>query len=160
MPDTHLVCAECGGSDIACVSGDVIYPHRPDLYAKWFWRCVCGAYVGCHRDTQEPMGTPAGPATRSARGEAHAAFDALWKRKVARDQVSVKEARKAGYVWLAQQMELDVEDMHIARFTVHQCKMVVDLCRPYLPMTGNSSGRPVDKPCCTPAEQETSRRGL
>ena len=135
MPATHLICAECGGADIHCVSGDAIYPHRSDLYGKWYWRCACGAYVGCHRDTQEPMGTPAGPATRRARGEAHAAFDALWKRKVARDGVSAKEARSAGYVWLAQQMGLDVEDTHIGRFTADQCAQVVDLCRPYLART-------------------------
>jgi hypothetical protein len=137
---SDLICAEYGGMDIACVSGDQIYPHRPDLCAKWFWRCACGAYVGCHRNTQEPMGTPAGPAMRRARGEAHAAFDTLWKRKVARDGVSAKEARKAGYAWLAQQMGLEVEDTHIARFTVDQCQRVVVLCRPYLPKTSNNSG--------------------
>jgi hypothetical protein len=79
------------------------------------------------------MGTPAGPATRRARGEAHTAFDALWKRKVARDGVSAKEARIAGYTWLAQQIGLDVEDTHIGRFTADQCAQVVKLCRPYLP---------------------------
>jgi hypothetical protein len=130
---SDLMCAECGETEMTCVTGDVIYPHRTDLHAKWFWRCACGAYVGCHRDTQEPMGTPAGPATRRARGEAHAAFDALWKRKVARDGVSVKEARQAGYAWLAQQMGLDLEDTHIGRFTADQCAQVVALCRPYLP---------------------------
>jgi hypothetical protein len=130
---SDLICAECGETEMTCVTGDVIYPHRPDLHAKWYWRCACGAYVGCHRDTKEPMGTPAGPATRRARSEAHAAFDALWKRKVARDGVSVKEARNAGYAWLAQQMGLDREDTHIGRFTADQCAQVVALCRPYLP---------------------------
>jgi len=129
----NLVCAECGGVDVVCVSGDVIYPHRPDLHAKWFWRCACGAHVGCHRDTQKPLGTPAGPATRKARNQAHAAFDALWKRKAARDQVSAREARKAGYTWLAKQMGLEREDTHIGMFTVAQCAQVVALCRPYLP---------------------------
>lgn len=139
MQAIQLICAECGGTDIACVSGDVIYPHRPDLHATWFWRCACGAYVGCHGDTQEPMGTPAGPATRSARGEAHAAFDALWKRKVARGTPR-KEARNAGYAWLAREMGLDVEDTHIGSFTTEQCERVVELCRPYVgSRTGGSA---------------------
>lgn len=129
----NLVCAECGGMDAVCVSGDLIYPHRPDLHAKWFWRCACGAYVGCHRDTQKPLGTPAGPSTRKARGEAHAAFDALWKRKAARDRVSAKEARNAGYIWLAEQMGLEHADTHIGGFDAAQCAQVVALCRPYLP---------------------------
>ena len=107
-----LTCAECGGSDIVCVSGETIYPYRPDLHARWYWRCACGAYVGCHRDTQEPLGTPAGPATRQARNQAHAAFDALWRRKMARDGCSKRVAREAGYGWLAQQMGLDPSEAH------------------------------------------------
>ena len=127
-----LTCAECGGTDVQCVSGDQIYPRRPDLYSRWFWRCACGAYVGCHRHTQEPLGTPAGPATRRAREEAHAFFDVLWRRKMARDGVSRHEAREAGYGWLAAQMGLDPADTHIARFTQEQCAQVVELCRPYV----------------------------
>lgn len=126
-----LVCAECGGADIVCVTGDAIYPHRPNLHARWYWRCACGAYVGCHRDTQEPLGTPAGPTTRRARSQAHAAFDALWRRKMARDGVSQQVARQAGYDWLARGMGLDPADAHIGRFTAEQCAAVVALCQPY-----------------------------
>lgn len=118
----------------------MIYPYRPDLHAKWFWRCACGAYVGCHRDTQEPLGTPVGPAARKARGETDAAIDALWKRKAARDGVSVKEACEAGYTWLAQQMGLDVKDTHIARFTVYQCGQVVEARQPYLGRATSKNG--------------------
>lgn len=127
-----LVCSECGGTNVTCVSGDRIYPHRPDLYSKWFWLCACGAYVGCHPKTDIPLGTPAGPATRRARNEAHAAFDTLWRRKMQRGATR-KEARNAGYAWLAREMGLDLEDTHIASFTKEQCAQVVELCRPYLP---------------------------
>ena len=131
MEDARLICSDCGGTDVRCVSGDQIYPHRPDLYAKWFWRCVCGAYVGCHPTTQVPLGTPAGPATRKAREQAHASFDALWRRKVLRGTPRT-EARNAGYVWLAEQMGLDPSNTHIGSFTKEQCEQVVELCRPYL----------------------------
>lgn len=133
-------CAECGGGTV-CVSGDQIYPHRPDLFRKWFWRCPCGAYVGCHPNSQTPLGTPAGPATRQARSEAHAVFDALWQRKMARDGVSRHEARNAAYAWLAEQMGLDPSATHIGSFTQEQCAQVVALCRPYLPRSTGRAGR-------------------
>ena len=131
MEDTRLICSDCGGRDVQCVPGQEIYPHRPDLYAKWFWRCACGAYVGCHPNSQTPLGTPAGPATRKARNQAHAAFDALWQRKMRRGTPR-KEARNAGYAWLAREMGLDGEDTHIGSFTQEQCERVIELCRPYL----------------------------
>jgi hypothetical protein len=85
------------------------------------------------------MGTPAGSATRRARGEAHAAFDALWQRKMRRGTPR-KEARNAGYAWLAREMGLDVEDTHIGSFTKEQCERVVELCRPYVgSRTGGSA---------------------
>ena len=41
-----LKCPYCG-KDAALVTGDKIYPHRPDLYDRNFWLCTaCDAYVG------------------------------------------------------------------------------------------------------------------
>lgn len=65
-------CGECA-KPAGLVDGRTIYPHRPDLAAKHFWKCVCGAYVGCHDGTFKPKGSPCGPKTRRARIEAHAA---------------------------------------------------------------------------------------
>jgi len=44
------------------------------------WLCTgCGAYVGCHNNTQTPKGTFADKPTRQARMKAHAVVDPLWK---------------------------------------------------------------------------------
>lgn len=47
-----LFCVHCQRVVSAeVVKGDVIYPHREDLYEKVFCRCpTCGNYVGCHKD--------------------------------------------------------------------------------------------------------------
>lgn len=71
-------CAECPERG-TLVMGTDIYPHRPDLHHKKFYRCVCGAYVGTHAESGLPLGTMAGPLTRMARQNAHAAFDPIWK---------------------------------------------------------------------------------
>lgn len=61
-------------------SGKEIYPHRPDLSDKIFWKCdTCGNYVGCHRNTARPLGVIPTPELRAARQRVHAAIDPFWK---------------------------------------------------------------------------------
>lgn len=125
-------CSDCPGA-VVLVSGLVIYPHRPDLDHKQFWRCEsCGAYVGCHPGTEHPLGSPAGPATRAARNAAHAAFDPLWKAKMARENVRKHVARGAAYRWLADALGIDPSACHIGMMDEATALRVVDLCLPYL----------------------------
>ena len=137
-------CIECRATDATCVTGAEIYPHRRDLHRRRYWRCSCGAYVGCHPGTTAPLGAPAGAHTRAARNEAHAAFDPLWKRKIIRDGVPQYEARKAGYAWLAREMGLTVEQCHISLFNADQARRVVEICkrlRRVSPDDSNLTGR-------------------
>lgn len=110
------------------VGGDVIYPHRPDLAHKNFWRCVpCDARVGCHPpadgkgggngDGTKPMGRLANAETRAAKQAAHAAFDPLWKSGAMR--------RREAYAWLAGQLGMEVKRTHIGYFNADECRKVV-----------------------------------
>lgn len=122
------ICVECGKlADL--VTGAEVYPHRPDLHHKPFWRCTCGAYVGCHPDTDIPLGYPAGPITRRARSDAHAAFDPLWEAKQRRDKVSKGKAREAGYSWLAEQLGIRRQDCHVSHFDAATARRVVEICK-------------------------------
>lgn len=114
-------CAECGPrTGVDAVVGDVIYPHRPELARRWFWRCVvCGAYVGCHRGTLQPLGTCAGPELRRMRNLAHSVFDRLWRGKR-------KTARSAAYAWMAKTMGLTPEEAHIGLFSIEQCRVLIN----------------------------------
>ncbi len=122
------ICCECG-CDAALVQSQTIYPHRPDLWNRPMWLCDCGAYCGCHKGTERPVGRPAGKATRQARMDAHAAFDRLWQAKMVRDQISKTKARGAGYLWLADQLDLDPEDCHIGSMTESYARRVVAVCQ-------------------------------
>lgn len=114
------VCAYCG-KPTQLVGGDVIYPHRPDLADKLFYRCVlCEAHVGCHPGTTEPLGRVANAELRKAKMAAHAAFDPLWR--------GGGMKRKEAYAWLRTAMGLVEEDCHIGMFNVEQCHEVVRLC--------------------------------
>lgn len=51
-----MICSYCN-NEAKLVSGNVIYPHRPDLAYLRFWQCApCAAYVGCHKGTTKPLG--------------------------------------------------------------------------------------------------------
>lgn len=88
--------------------------------------------MGCHPGTTRPLGTLARKELRGLRHAAHAAFDPLWQRKAALQQVSRSVARRAGYAWLASQLGVDRKACHIALFDEEQCRRVVDLCTPFL----------------------------
>lgn len=122
-------CAECGGRQSVPVGGEVIYPHRPDLYDMRFWLCPCGARCGCHKNSADlPKGRPGHKATRDARIAAHAAFDPIWKAKSTATGLDMNECRSRAYRWLGQEMGLSGEEMHIGYLTEAQCKVVIALC--------------------------------
>lgn len=122
-------CVECQSWNVHMTTGAEIYPHRLDLHDLQYWRCECGAYVGCHRGTDyTPLGRPAGPDTRKARGEAHAAFDPLWKHVAQRDDIALGRARNRGYRFLAEQMGMSREDCHISHMDVALCRKVIEIC--------------------------------
>lgn len=120
-------CPYCNGHP-KIVSGEIIYPHRPDLYTKWFWRCApCDAYVGCHPtgSGKSPLGRLANKELRLAKSAAHASFDQIWR--------SGRMSRPDAYAWLAKAMGLPKDEAHIGMFNEQQCAQVVLLVAEYLP---------------------------
>lgn len=128
------LCPYCGGTAVL-VSGAEMYPHRPDLAAKMFWRCdPCDAYAGCHRkganvdgkisDGTMPIGTLANRALRSARQHCHKFFDQLWQ--------GGDMHRNTAYGWLAGRMNIRVERCHIGMFDEDQCADAIAFVREYL----------------------------
>ncbi len=98
------------------------------------WLCrPCDAYVGVHKNSPRhaPLGRLANAELRYWKRRAHAAFDPLWQRKMARDRVSKSEARKLAYHWLAEQLGLSVQQCHIGMFDVATCQRVMEICAPY-----------------------------
>lgn len=113
VPDHDPVCIECGETP-ELVGGEILYRHRPDLYHKKFYRCSCGAYVGCHPDSEIALGNPCGPETRRARGEAHAAIDPLWREGVMR--------RNEVYAELARRLGIERSRCHVAHMNLPEAR--------------------------------------
>lgn len=116
-----VTCDYCGGF-APLVTGQVVYPHRPDLYSKRFYRCgPCNAYVGVHPGTTNPLGRLADATLRRAKMAAHAAFDPLWQNGAGN--------RSKRYAWLARTLGIPPQDCHIGMFDVDMCARVVAACQ-------------------------------
>jgi hypothetical protein len=85
-PQGPLYCCGCAAMvPVRLTTGAEIYPRRSDLFAKQFWICACGAYVGCHKGTEKPLGNLPTEELRRARNHIHALLDPLWRsRRIAR----------------------------------------------------------------------------
>lgn len=117
-------CPYCG-HDAALVSGDSIYPQRPDLFDLQFYLCKpCDAYVGCHGNTTKPKGTPANSELRNWRKQAHAAFDPLWKG-------APRGYRNKAYKWLAGELSIPVTKCHIGMFDKRTCQRTIQAVHNY-----------------------------
>ncbi len=111
------VCGYCNKFSVL-VSGKEVYPHRKDLFSLKFYVCdPCGARVGVHKGTVNPLGRLANSELRSAKSEAHRYFDELWKSKLM--------SRKEAYRWLSGKLGIDREDCHIGMFDVDMCNKSV-----------------------------------
>ena len=112
-----MLCSYCNKPS-ELVTGKTIYPHRPDLYSKYFYYCKdCNAYIGCHKGTKEPMGTLAKADLRLARVKTHEALDKIWKETLL--------SRYKTYKALANYTELHIDATHIGLFDEYQCALTI-----------------------------------
>lgn len=117
----RVMCPYCNQPAVL-MSGEQVYPHRPDLHKKWVYACgPCKARVGCHGNSKQPLGRLANAELRKAKIAAHGAFDQLWR--------SHGMSRADSYKWLAERLNVPVEEAHIGLFDVETCHQVVELCR-------------------------------
>lgn len=114
-----VICPYCA-QQAELVTGETLYPHRPDLAKRRFWLCLpCNAYVGVHPNSKDaPLGTLANAELRARRSAAHAAFDPLWRQG--------KRTRKGAYAWLAHRLGIPVKDCHIGMFDLETCNLVIE----------------------------------
>ncbi len=120
----HSITVKCDycGNDAIQVPGSKIYPHRKDLHNNQFYECEpCKAYVGCHANSNKPLGRLANAELRLAKSTAHAAFDPFWQ--------DGQLTRSKAYTWLGRKLGLTHEACHIGKFDLERCNQVIDICR-------------------------------
>ena len=70
-------------------SEEALWVENKEVYGRNYgksymiWLCKpCDAYVGCHNNTKEPLGTLANKELREWRKKAHEAIDDYWKSEI------------------------------------------------------------------------------
>ena len=120
------LCPYCG-KESKEVLGDEIYPGRRATEKSIYYECLpCGAYVGCHKYTDRPLGTLANYELRAIRVKTHKEFDWIWN-----NPKLTKMNRTAAYRWLARQLGIAPNDCHIALFTEKECNKVLGIVSGY-----------------------------
>jgi len=108
-------CPYCNGT-MQLRDSDVIYGRSYGMV----WFCEnwpgCDAFVGCHKGTDKPLGTPANGVLRNWRKRCHGLFDELWK--------SRRMTRRGAYDWMAEQLGIPVDQAHIALLSLEQCQQL------------------------------------
>lgn len=123
--NNNPICPHCGE--------EAVLKDSSFIYGKSYgnvWVCFnypqCNSFVGCHSNTDKPLGTLANSELRNKRRETHSMFDQLWRGK------NRKMNRAAAYQWMAKVMNLSNDKAHIAMMDLSQCKNLIQLTKQYL----------------------------
>ena len=113
-------CPECYNQGLL-VSGKEVYPHRPDLYKKWFYVCKKhDTRVGCHSNTKEPLSSKmAGGQLRLLRSQTHGMLDPLWRN-------GHFTSRGVAYSWLAREMKISLTKTNVLKLFQYCTHIVVN----------------------------------
>jgi hypothetical protein len=110
-----VTCPYCGG-DAEWISNEAVYGRRYG-HSWMIWLCrPCEAFVGCHKNTQKPLGTLARRDLRRLRIAAHGHIDPLWR--------SGRYRRKTVYRALARVFGREV---HIGEADEETCRRILEL---------------------------------
>lgn len=114
-------------------------------YGMIYYCAPCQAWVGVHHGhSRKALGRVANAELREWKKKAHAAFDALWQRKINKEvrngakrhgrgyMNTRSRCRNAAYQWLSEALNIPKKQAHIGMFDVEQCRRVVEVCTPYL----------------------------
>lgn len=128
-----IICRYCN-RPAQLVTGDRVYPHRPDLRQHKFWRCApCGAWVGVHPGTDKPLGILATAELRRLKTLVHAALDPLWLKRPRRMK------RGEAYAWLAKGLGITSDECHVGMFDEDRCRAALAFLSSSAATKGESS---------------------
>jgi hypothetical protein len=91
----------------------------------------CKASVSINLNTGEPNGVLANTELKAERRLAHIYINELKTRKIAKDNVTVKEAKEMLYKWISESLGLDFKIESIAQLFLDETKILITLLKKY-----------------------------
>jgi hypothetical protein len=108
-----MICPYCD-KEAPWVENKAIYGKNYGKSYMCYYCKECQAWVGCHNNTKNPLGTMANYETREWRKQAHDAFDPMWKLgRVSRDEAYRRLNTAFG------------REIHIGESDIETCKRIV-----------------------------------
>lgn len=109
-----MKCPYCK-KDAIWTSNDVVYGRKYGKSFMCYYCKDCDAYVGCHNNTKNPLGTMANKVLRKKRMEAHAVIDPIWKNK----------QRSRGKVYQMLSDAMGIKYLHIGSADEKLCEDII-----------------------------------
>lgn len=107
------ICNLCNGK-VIFTSNSLIYGQEYGS-GKMYYCTECGAYVGTHIPRPEDaFGILADEEMRELKKKYHSIFDEMWVHEKTLKQK--KKARKSAYNWLADELQIPIENCHFGYF--------------------------------------------
>lgn len=75
-----MICPFCNNEAVWCENKEIYGRNYGKSYMCYLCK-PCNAYVGCHNNTKNPLGTMANAELREWRMKVHAYIDPFWKEK-------------------------------------------------------------------------------
>ena len=113
IKEKKIKCPYCGNEAKWCENKEIYGKNYGKSYMCYFCE-PCNAYVGCHNNTTEPLGTMANKELRDWRIKAHNAFDSLWKTGFI--------TRNEAYKILENEFG---KEIHIGESDIETCKRII-----------------------------------
>lgn len=118
-----VYCDVCCSINVILTNNDALYGRIYGTWPKIYFCQDCRAAVGCHPETEMPLGRMADKETRQLRSTAHKAFDQLWR--------SGLMTRTKAYQWLSFELKIDFESCHISWLSKEQLKTSISTSNKY-----------------------------
>lgn len=112
-PDPKVFCPYCNQLALWC-ENKVVYGCNYGKSYMCYYCADCKAYVGCHLNTRQPLGTMANRETRQWRIATHSLLDPLWQ--------SGQYERREVYKLLRARLGREV---HVGESNIAQCKEII-----------------------------------
>jgi hypothetical protein len=110
-----MICPYCQKEAIWCENKEIYGKNYGKSYMCYYCK-PCNAYVGCHNNTQQPLGTITNKEGREWRKKVHAKIDPLWKTgKIKRGHLYARISKAIGRTY------------HTGESTIEDCKKILEL---------------------------------
>lgn len=115
-----IICPYCGNKTNLIKGALMPFSISAATENKYYWICPpCNAWVGCHKNSGRPLGTPAKENLRILRTKVRKLFDNYQQR--------TNISRNGANIWLSRKLNCHIHECHIGYFDEDMCNRASEI---------------------------------